>query len=102
MTLREIKTLVVSADPDIRHYFSEEKGRDYSYWEEIRRLAFMSDDRHEEAWRFAVHRFTRAENDPVAKRILDVLDGDDRVAVAYEVAVQDDGWIHHIYICEGL
>ena len=101
MTLQEIKVLVSGADPVARHYFSEEKGRDYTYWQETRRLPLVSDDRHEEAWAFVVHHFTRSEGDTIALRLWKALDGDPRVGVRYQVDRQDDGWIHHIYDCEG-
>ena len=43
MTLAEIQTLLVSADPDIKHYYTDRAGA-YSYWEETQRLPLTSDD----------------------------------------------------------
>lgn len=102
MTLAEIRTLLAGVDPDIRHYFSTETKRDYSYWEESQRLPFLRDDRHGEAWRFYVHRFTRDEFDPVARRFFDTLDADPRTAVIHTVDHEaDSGYIHHVFSCEG-
>lgn len=102
MTLEDIRSLLVSVDPEIRHYFSEEPSRDYSYWEETRRLPFMADDLHEEGWRFYVHRFTRRENDPVAFALFAALEEDPGTTVAHQVDYEpESGYIHHIFECEG-
>lgn len=102
MTLGDIRTLLVSVDPGIRHYFSTETDRDYTYWEELQRLPFTADGCHEEGWRFYVHRFTRDEFDQVARRLFETLDADPRTAVIHRVdAERDTGYIHHIFECEG-
>lgn len=102
MTLQEIQALLASIDPDIRHYFSMEENKDYSFWEETRRLPFMADDVHEEAWAFYVHRFTKQENDEIAQAFFSTLDADPRVAVRHTVDfLQEDGYIHHVFECEG-
>lgn len=102
MTLSDIKTLLASVDPDVRHYFSTEKKKAYTYWEETSRLPMLADDAHEEAWRFYVHRFTHSENDDIAVSLFAALDGDERVAVSHTVDYEPDtGYIHHIFECEG-
>lgn len=102
MTLEEIRELVVSVDPNVRHYFSTETEHDYSYWEETHQLPFVGDDVHLDAWKFYVHRFTRSEHDPVARLFMQALDADPRVAVKHTVDYENDtGYIHHIYECEG-
>ena len=103
MTLSEIKTLLVSADATIKHYFSKSTGSAYSYWEETRMLPTVSDGEHDEHWMFYVHRFTKEENDATAAAIFAKLDGDPRVSVkwihgGYE---HDTGYLHHIFECEG-
>jgi len=103
VTLSEIKTLLVSADANIRHYFSKASGSAYSYWEETQRLPTIVDDVHEEHWKFYVHRFTKTEDDATATAIFNKLDGDPRVSVkwiqgGYE---HDTGYLHHIFECEG-
>lgn len=102
MTLSDIQALVASVDPEARHYFSTGKGQPYTYWEETSRLPLMSDDVHQEAWRFTVHRFTKAEDDAVAAALFAALDADPGVAVAHNVDYEpDSGYIHHIFSCEG-
>lgn len=103
MTLGEIRDLLVSVDPDIRHHFSAEETVDYTYWENTRRLPLIADDRHEEAWAFTVHRFTRDEFDPIAGRLFTALDTEPNVTVRYTGPVYepDSGYLHHIYDCEG-
>lgn len=105
MTLNEIKALLVSADPGIRHYFSAAGEEAYSYWEETRRLGFTADDEHpaaDQGWRFYVHRFTKTEGDPVAAQIFETLDRDPRTTVMWQTDFENDtGYIHHIFECEG-
>ena len=102
MTLTDIRDLLVSVDPDIKHYFTDSDAPAFSYWEETRRLPMFSDDRHEQAWRFYVHRYTKAENDVMASQLFDTLDQDPRIAFQYIVDFDtDSGYIHHIYDCEG-
>ena len=106
MTLGDIRTLLVSADPNIRHYFSMHGSEGpYSYWEETRRLPFVGDDTHpaaEQAWRFYVHRYTKTENDNIAAAIFSTLDGDPRTTVRWTTDFdRDSGFIHHVFECEG-
>lgn len=102
MTLAEIRSKLAAVDPDIKHYFSVESARDYTYWEETRRLPFLADGVHDEGWQFTVHRFTRDEFDPLARRLFDTLDADPRTAVSHTVDFEPDtGYIHHIFTCEG-
>lgn len=102
MTLIDIRNLLVSVDPNIRHYFTTETERDYSFWEEDQRLPMMADDVHQEAWRFYVHRFTRDEFDPMTRLFFKTLDADPRVAVSETIDYEPDtGYIHHIFECEG-
>lgn len=102
MNLEDIQFFCASIDPDIRHYFTTETKKNYSYWEEINVLPLLADDHHEPAWRFAIHRFTRIERDPVVRRLFDVLENDDRIAYSYTSDFeQDTGYIHHVFTCEG-
>lgn len=102
MTLEDIRKLLTQADIGIRHYFSMEKEKDYTYWEETRRLPFTSDDGHDEGWRFYVHRYTRQENDRVAADLFRILDAHPGIAVTETIDHDPDtGYIHHIFECEG-
>jgi hypothetical protein len=106
MTQSEIKALLVSADPDIKHYFSMHNSEEpYSYWEETQQIGPVQDDLHDvadQAWRFYVHRYTRTEGDPVAGAIFETLDQDPRTTVIWRTDFdRDSGYIHHIFECEG-
>ena len=105
MTLSEIRTLLVSVDPDIRHYFSMSDADAYSYWEENRRMRHTADDRHdpaEQGWHFYVHRFTKSEDDAVALSFFSTLDADPRTTVIWQTDRENNtGYIHHIFTCEG-
>ena len=102
MTIADIKSLLVSVDPSVSHYFSISSQKDYTYWEETKRLPSISDDVHQEAWRFYVHRYTHLEDDPVADALFRALDADPRIAVAHTVdPIREEGIIHHIFECEG-
>lgn len=105
MTLSEIQALLVSADPDIKHYFSMNDSDSYSYWEKIRRLHFTADDRHndaDQAWRFYVHRYTKTEGDAIASTLFETLDSDPRTTVRWQTDFdRESGYIHHIFECEG-
>ena len=102
MTLQDIRTLLLEADPGIQHYFCVKENEDYSYWEETQRLGLVADDTHEEGWRFYVHRFTRTEDDPVAAAIFAALDADPRVTVIHTTDFErETGYIHHVFQCEG-
>lgn len=103
MTIGEIRSLLLTADPDIKHYFSMSNDDAYSYWEETQRLPTVADDGHsEEAWRFYVHRFTRDDCDRIAPELFYVLDTCPHVAVSWQKDFEPDtGYIHHIFTCEG-
>ena len=104
MTLAEIAAMVSGVDPEARHYYATAPPRDYTYWEETRQLPLMADDVHaEEGWRFYVHRFTRAEEDPVTASLKAAFEADPRVAFSHTVDNEKDSeYIHHIFECEAV
>lgn len=105
MTLTQIKDLLVTVDPDIKHYYSMEETESYSFWEETQLLSFTADNRHptsEEGWRFYVHLYTTIEGDPKAASFFETLDDDPRTTVRWTVDYdRESGYIHHIFECEG-
>lgn len=102
MTLSDIETLIGGVDAQARHYFSMSTADAYTYWEETQQLPLISDDRHDEAWRFYVHRFTKDAADTVAVTLYSTLDADPRVTVIHTTDYEtDSGYIHHTYQCEG-
>jgi len=102
VTKAEIKALLITVDPNIRHYWSAGDGEPYTVWEETDRLPLVGDDHHaEEGWVVYVHRYTKDENDSVAAALFALLDSAPEIAVSETVDQEPDtGYIHHIFRCE--
>lgn len=102
MTVREIKAIVLKADPDAKHYNSPHDGTDYTVWMEYKRTGVSKDNRSGKGWLFQIDRWTKTEYDPVAELIEQVLDDAPDVAYNYMVNYeQDSGYIRHMFDCEG-
>ena len=102
MKLTDIETLVGGVDAQARHGYTMSTESAYTYWEETQRLPFTSDDRHQEAWRFYVHRYTKDESDSTAATLYNTLDADPRTTVIHTKDYDPErGYFHHIYQCEG-
>lgn len=102
MTLDEIRELLITVDPDIRHHRSEHLEPDYTYWDETHLLGIAADNSQFDDWAFVVHRYTKRESDHIAKALFNALNSDPRVAMVYRVDhSRDEGYIHHIFDCEG-
>lgn len=105
MTVREIKDLLIAVDPDVQRYDHDRAGSGdaYTVWQELRPVGFYGDGREDGSIRFQVDRFTRDEDEPTAAAILDALESRDDIAVDYQTDYErDTGYIHHIYVCEGI
>ncbi len=105
MTVQEIKDLLVAVDPDVQRYDHDRAGSGdaYTVWQELRPVGFYGDGREDGSIRFQVDRFTRDEDEPTAAAILDALESRDDIAVDYQTDYErDTGYIHHIYVCEGI
>ena len=61
MTLEQIKTLVISVDPNAAHYESANLGADaFTVWFEVHRIGLFADNhRPDKSWRFQIDRFTK-------------------------------------------
>ena len=103
MTADEIKSLLVTVDPEVQRYEHDHEGADaYTVWSEFGRLNLYGDGEEEGSIRFQVDRFTKEEGDEIAAALLAALDGRDDIAVDYQVDYErDTGYIHHIFDCEG-
>lgn len=102
MTVRDIRDLVVTADPQARHYDSHKDGSDFTVWMEYKRLGLPGDDTHGDGWKFEVDRYTKEEFDPIAELIEKTLTDAEGVAFTYMVDYeQDTGYIRHLFDCEG-
>ena len=103
MTVDEIRRTVLAADPFASHYRSTTRNRDYTTWREYLEIPLEGDDiPAEEAWAFQVDRFTKEEEDPVAKELRRVLNAHPGIGVEHRILPDPDGWIHHVFTCRGL
>lgn len=103
MTVNNIKTLVLSAAPEAKHYVADKKGESFTIWAETRRLPGTADDRHDMGWAFQIVHYTKGEDDATPEAIEQALI--DHPGVAYDYAVsyeRSSGYIRHIFDCEGL
>jgi hypothetical protein len=100
MRLDDFMQLLLTADPEATHYFSD-RSENYTIWAEYGENTLNGDGRRAEtAVRIQIDRFTKIEDDPVVQAITDMLDKND---IAYEYLVdteQDTKLIHHIWILE--
>ena len=103
MTCAEIKAFLVSIDPDIQRYESTHRtSAAYTVWREYGAVGIYADGLHQSVIRFQVDRFTKTEDDAIAKALFEALDGRDDITLDYLVDYENDtGYIHHIYDCEG-
>lgn len=104
MTANEIKTLLVSVDPNVQRYDHDGAGTAdaYTVWQEIQPIGLYGDGQEEGTIRFQVDRFTREEDEATAAQLLAALEEQDDIAVEYRVDYEKDtGYVHHIYVCEG-
>lgn len=102
MTVKQLAEIILSADPDAKHYdatAAANAGRDFTVWMEYERIGLDADDGYaEKGWRFEVDRYTKTEFDPVADDIEDVLSTTDGVTCGHRVQYNaQTGYIRHIF-----
>ena len=105
MTASEIKTLLLSVDPNVQRYEHDGAGTAdaYTVWRELRPVGCYGDGKEEGTIRFQVDRFTKEEDETLAATLKTTLEAQDDIAVEYLVDYeQDTGYIHHIYVCEAI
>ena len=104
MTASEIKKLLTDVDPDAQRYEHDGAGTAdaYTVWRELRPVGLYGDGQEEGSIRFQVERFTKEEDEQMAALIRAALEGQDDIAVEYLVDYEDTGYIHHIFVCEGV
>jgi len=97
--LTAFKDLLLEADPKATK-FEGAGGDSYTVWTPYSPVKTMSDDEQEDfTWRIQVDRYTRIDNDPIAKAIYDKLT---EAGIPFEYDMDhepDTGYIHHIYVC---
>ncbi len=103
MTIQEIKTLLVSVDPGVQRYDHDFTGdENYTVWREIGPVGFFGDGKDLGAIRFRVDRYTKEEDDRIAAVLRTTLEDRDDIAVAYQAEELGNGFVHHMYNCEGI
>ena len=102
MTVAQIKALVLSADPEAKHYHTSKQGDAFTVWGEYERTNLSADDRHDYGWRFEIDHYTRDPEDEVADRIEQALSEHPGVAFSYQVMYDHTaGYVRHVFDCEG-
>lgn len=99
MTVEEIKEIVLEADPEADHYFSDSKAPAYTVWAEYEGLPYSADNR-KLGWRVQIDRYHKDEHDTMVDKIAQVLH---EHGIPYQPLVdydQDTGYIRHIFDCE--
>lgn len=103
MTVSDIQALVLSADPDAKHYVSDKKGDAFTIWGETNRLSGAADDRHDMGWGFMIVHYIRGESRETADAIEQALIDHPGVTYSYDVSYEHtSGYVRHIFTCEGL
>lgn len=103
MTIEEITGVVVAVDPAAQRYESTNRSGNFTAWAEYRRLPVFADGHHIEAWAFQVDRFTREENDEIARAFFEAFDSNPRISFTHQIDYENDTrYIHHIYDCEAV
>lgn len=104
MTLGDIKALVVSVDPNARHYFTGYTGGSYTCWQEVEPIYFKADNRAQERGiSFEVIRITREEEDPIAAALETALNATGRVSFTWRTEkLYGTEYIRHLFTCQAV
>ncbi len=97
--LTPFKNLILSVDIEATKFEGNGK-RDYTVWTPYQPSRDIADDECEEfTWRIQVDRFTKIDNDPIAKALYDKFE-EMHVPFEYELDYEPDTkYIHHIFVC---
>ena len=97
--LTAFRDLLLEADPKATK-FKGVGGDNYTVWTPYSPDKTMSDNEEEDfTWRIQVDRFTKTDNDSIAKAIYDKLT-EAGIPFEYEIDFEEDtGYIHHIFDC---
>lgn len=98
--LEWFKELLLTVDPNIKKYSGPGTG-EYTTWQPGGvEDALMADDHEEDVvQRVYIDRYTKQDNDPIAKRIYKLLD-DHEIPFIHDMDYEDETkYIHHIFTC---
>lgn len=99
--LTVFKNIILQADPKATKFKGDNRNNDnYTVWSPYRIDKEMSDNTEEDiVYRIQVDRFTKIDNDPIAKLIYAKLT-EYGIPFEYQIDFEDDTqYIHHIYDC---
>ena len=104
MTVKDIKNLVLSVDPEAKHFFASKKGDSFTVWGEYERSDLTADDRMDYGWKFEVHRYTHDDEDEIAQALEQAFTEHPGVQIlSYRVGYDHKyGYIRHVFDCEGV
>lgn len=104
MTRAEIKALILSVDPDAKHFVSAKRGPAFTVWGEYERADLIADDRQDYGWHFEVNRYTTDDEDAIAAALETALSEHPGVVLrAYQIGYDaKSGYIRHVFDCEGI
>lgn len=104
MTRAEIKALVLSVDPEAKHFASSKKGDAFTVWGEYERADLIADDRQDYGWHFEVDRYTIDDEDEIAEAMEKALSEHPGVILrSYKIGYDAKaGYIRHVFDCEGI
>ena len=104
MTREDIKALVLSVDPEAKHFIASKKGDAFTVWGEYERSGMVADDRQDYGWKFEIDRYTTDDEDEIAKQIEQALIDHPGVIVnSYRIGYDPKaGYIRHVFDCEGI
>ena len=101
MTIKEFRDLLLTADPEARHYTHATSGN-YTVWSEYNEVYGIADDQiASKVAHIQVDRYTRLEYDPMVDTITHTLDEGGVLVIDRRTLFEmDSGYIHHIWDCE--
>ena len=104
MTRAEIKDLILSVDPEAKHFYSAKRGTAFTVWGEYERADLIADDRQDYGWHFEVNRYTVDDEDEIAAALETALCEHPGVVLrSYKIGYDvKSGYIRHVFDCEGI
>jgi len=100
MTLDQFGALLVTIDPDVKHFDSMAEGN-FTVWQEYERIKAYADGRNQGGWKVQIERYTTDEDDAIATALESAFDASDEIAFHHELDYDaESGLIRHIFDCE--
>lgn len=102
--LDAFKNKLVQVDPEITMHFGRGTGNDFTVWSPRELVPLYGGGVAQEIkWRVRIQRFTRHEDDPVAREMTALLSSDAGVSMKYQITPlrdETEELVHHQWDCE--